>query len=164
MKADQQVFRIVHLVEAPEALPTLAQWFVEEWELWYGPDGAGDAEGDLAACASCDALPVCLVALSAEGDVLGTVALKTDSVGSELGVGPWLAAFLVGQGHRGKGVGRALVEAVEGEARRLGVKSIYTSVDAAVGARLVRRGWETFGNAESLRGDVVVYRRQLSQA
>lgn len=161
--ASQMDFRIAHLFEAPEALPTLARWFVEEWEPWYGPDGEGDAEGDLAVCASRDALPVCLVALSAGGDALGTVALRTESVGSELGVGPWLAAFLVGEEYRGRGVGRALAEAAEAEARRLGFESIYTSVDPATGARLAHRGWEPFGNSQSLRGEVTVYRRQLPQ-
>ena len=70
--------RILHLIDAPEAVPVLARWFVEEWEPWYGPDGAGDAQADLAACASRDELPICLVALSQEGDVLGTAALKPE--------------------------------------------------------------------------------------
>lgn len=111
-----------------------------------------------------DALPICLVALSAERDALSTVSLKSESVGSELGVGPWLAAFLIATGHRGKGVGRTLVAAVEGEARRLGFESIYTSVDTATGARLAARGWETFGASQSLRGGVTVYRRRLAEA
>jgi hypothetical protein len=34
--------------------------------------------------------------LNREGEVPGTAALKSESVGSEIGVGPWLAAVLVG--------------------------------------------------------------------
>ena len=105
--------RVVHLLEAPEAALTLARWFVEEWAPWYGPSGEGDAEGDLAACCRRDNLPICLVALGLDDEVLGTIALKAESVGSELGVGPWLAAFLVGIEHRSKGVGTALVAAME---------------------------------------------------
>ena len=158
--APRQKFRIVHLIDAPEATPTLAGWFVEEWTPWYGPEGQGDAESDLEACRSRDELPICLVALSVDGDVLGTAALKSDSVGDELGVGPWLAAMLVGKDHRGRGIGTALVEAIEGEARRLGFSTIYTSTRAQENIP-GRRGWQPFGESESLKGTVTVYRLQI---
>ena len=45
------------------------------------PNGPGDAKSDLAACRSRDELPICLVALSMDGEVLGTAALKSESVG-----------------------------------------------------------------------------------
>ncbi len=86
--------------------------------------------------------------------------LKTVSVGSEHGAGPWLAAVLVVEEHRGKGVGTALVAAVEEEAARLGFESLYTSTDTAAGI-LERRGWCRVGVTESLRGQVAVYRRDL---
>jgi len=153
--------RIVHLVEVPEVAPTLVRWFIEEWRPWYGPGGLGDAPGDLAACRSRDVLPICLVALNREGEVLGTAALKSESVGSEIGVGPWLAAVLVGTDHQDKGVGTALVKAIEEEAARLGFESIYTSTDTA--ARILeRRGWQAFGTAQSIRGEVAIYRRQIA--
>ena len=142
------------------AAPVLARWFVEEWTPWYGPDGPGDATSDLAACTGRDALPICLVALSMAGDVLGTVALKPESVGSEYGVGPWLVALLVGKDHRGQGVGTALVDAIEAEAHRLGFASIYTSTDTAE-SLMERRSWHAVGKTESLRGPIKVYRRRL---
>ena len=155
-------FRIVHLIDAPEAAPTLAKWFIEEWTPWFGPDGQGDAESDLEACRSREELPICLVALNGDGEVLGTAALKSDSVGGELGVGPWLAAMLVGTDHRGGGIGAALVEAIEEEARRLGFSSIYTSTEPAESIP-GRRGWQAFGDSESLKGPVTVYRLQIRE-
>ncbi len=152
--------RIAHLVDVPEAAQTLALWFIEEWTPWYGPGGAGNAEEDLAACCSRDTLPICLVALDENDNVLGTAALKSDSVGSELGVGPWLAAILVGKPHRRQGIGSALVAAIEGEAARLGFDAIYTSTDAA-SAMVERRGWQVFGATQSLRGPITVYRLQI---
>ncbi len=56
-------FNDVHLVDALEALPCIARWFVAEWAPWYGPDGPGDAESDLKACRSRSEVPLCLVAL-----------------------------------------------------------------------------------------------------
>ncbi len=156
----RQRLRIVHLLEAPEAAPTLARWFAEEWAPWYGPDGPGDAQRDLAACSSRNELPICLLALNGDGDLLGTAALKSESIGSERGDGPWLAALLVAKTHRGLGVGTALVEAIEREARRLGFAALYTSTDSAVGM-LERRGWQSFGSSVSLKGPVTIYRRQV---
>jgi GNAT superfamily N-acetyltransferase len=151
---------IVHVLDAPEAVPTLARWFVEEWSPWYGPDGPGDAQADLAACSSRSELPICLVALNGDNDALGTAALKSESVGSELGVGPWLAALLVGREYRGKGVGSSLVEAIEGEAYRLGFTSIYTSSENDE-ILMTRRGWKAIGTTASLKGPITVYRREL---
>lgn len=95
-----------------------------------------------------------------DGEVLGTAALKSESVGSELGLGPWLAAVLVGKGHRGRGVGMALVKAIEEEAARLGFDSIFTSTDTAKGI-LERRGWQAYGTTETLRGPATIYRWQV---
>lgn len=154
--------RIVHLCDVPSAAPILARWFVEEWGPWYGPGGAGNAESDLAACRSRDALPICLVALSSTGEVRGTAALKSESLGSDAGVGPWLAAVLVGREHRGKGVATALIAAIEKEAARLGVASLYASTDSAEQI-LRRRGWRKFAVTESLRGPVAVYRLAIGR-
>ena len=150
---------LVHLADAPEWAPALERWYIAEWMPWYGPDGAGDAKADLAACVSREALPICLLALNEDGALIGAAALKAESVGSELGVGPWLAAVLVDAAHRGRGVGRALVEAIEREAARLGFTAIYTSTDTA-GRILERRGWRDVGEAQSLRGGVRIYRWQ----
>ncbi|MFQ5955865.1 MAG: GNAT family N-acetyltransferase [Kiloniellales bacterium] len=153
--------RIVHLTEAAEVTPTLVRWFIDAWTPWYGPDGEGDAEQDLAACHSRDSLPICLVALGPDGEPLGTAALKSESAGSELGVGPWLAALLVGPVHRGRGVGTALIAAIEAEARRLGFPAIYVSTNVAEGL-FRRRGWQPFATTSSLWGPVTVYRFPVS--
>jgi N-acetylglutamate synthase-like GNAT family acetyltransferase len=100
--------------------------------------------------------------LDDDGTVLGTAALKKESVGSELGLGPWLAAFYVPIEHRKRGIGSALVEAIENKARNFGIQSIFVSTDAA--ANIVRRrGWTLLESpAESLRGPVAVYKLRLS--
>ena len=92
--------------------------------------------------------------------MVGTASLKNESVGSELGVGPWLAAVLVRREHRNEGIGTALVLACEHEATRLGFSELYTSTDTAAGI-LRRRGWTVFGATNSLRGPIAVFQRQL---
>ncbi len=153
--------KIVHLLDRPQILPVLADWFIGEWRPWYGPDGKGDAKADLSACNNRDTLPVCLVALDDAGEALGTIAIRETSVGSGLAQGPWLTGLYVAPEHRGKGVGTALVAALEREAARLHFKAVYTSTDAADGI-MRRRGWESIGSAQSLRGEVAVFRRDLA--
>ena len=121
MRSDLQ---IVHLTEVPEVVPTLVDWFTAEWAPWYGPEGEGNVEADLAACLNRQALPICLVAFDKSKQMVGTASLKDDSVGSEYGVGPWLAGLLVGGAFRRAGVGSALVAAIESEAGRLELEQI----------------------------------------
>lgn len=97
------------------------------------------------------------------GQPLGAAALKSDSTGSDVAEGPWLAALLVGPEHRGRGVATALVQAIEEEARRLGFAAVYTSTDAAAGI-MVRLGWQPVGATDSLRGRITVFRRELQSA
>ncbi|MEZ4224760.1 MAG: GNAT family N-acetyltransferase [Polyangiaceae bacterium] len=149
---------VEYLLTCPELLPTLAQWFRAEWEPYYGKSGPGDAEEDLSASMRRDELPLCLVAL--EGDaLLGTISLGASSI-SHPQCTPWGRALLVAPFARGRGVGSALVAAVEVEARRLGYAELFMSTDSA--NRIVeRRGWKAIDTAPSLRGPVTVYRCTL---
>ncbi len=152
--------RLRHLTDVPDAVPVLVRWFVEEWEPYYGPDGPGDAEVDLRAAKTRDDLPICLVAVDDGGDVLGTAALKANSIPSHAHLTPWLGAVLVAPAHRRTGVGTALIGGIEEEARRLGFERIYVATDTAV-AIIERRGWRMFDEAPTLRGVVGVYRLEL---
>ena len=154
---------IVHLLEVPQQIPVLVDWFIAEWESWYGAEGSGNAEQDLAACCDRDRIPLCLVALDTNDELLGTAALRAESVGSKLGDGPWLTGFLVEPEHRRKGIGTALVAAIEAETGRLGFDAVYVSTDTA-GYLFERRCWQAAGPASSLRGPVTVYCRSLKSA
>ena len=154
--------KTLHLFERPEFTSTLVHWFMDEWEPYYGRTGPGNAKKDLEACAGLDTLPICLIALDERDRLLGTIALKETSVGSELDVGPWLAALLVDLQYQGRGVGPVLIEAIASEAARLGFKKIYTSgqPDDAV---FQSQGWSPYGETESLRGPLIVYERVLDR-
>jgi GNAT superfamily N-acetyltransferase len=150
-------FRCVRLTDAAFAEPILVTMFLAEWEPYYGPRGPGDAEADVRACLSPDRLPIAVVALDADDQVLGTAALKTDSVGAELGVGPWLAALLVAPEHRRNGIGSALVTAIEAEAWNRGYEALYCATGSAR-RLLTRRGWQAYGVTRALSGRLIVYR------
>ncbi len=153
-------FQIRLLAEESSVLPGLAEWFVAEWPSYYGKAGPGNALSDLADSMNHDRLPLALVAMGDAGRVMGTAALKATSLGGEVAPGPWLAAMLVGPDHRGRGVGSALVEAIEGAAKRLGYSVLYSSTDS-LEHLLIRRGWEEIGATDSLRGAICIYRKIL---
>ena len=153
-------YEIVYLADARDSIPALADLFVEEWAPYYGPGGPGDATADLEECCNIDSVPLALVAMSGEGTVLGTAALKSGSVGDDLCDGPWLAALVVVPGHRGAGCGSALIAAIERRAKHLGYPGLACSTDA--GEKILRRrGWTHIGHSDSLRGSVPVYRLEF---
>jgi GNAT superfamily N-acetyltransferase len=66
-----------------------------------------------------------VIVAEVDGDVVGIVHLQvTPAIERERPAGQ-LGALVVDEGHRGQGIGRALVEAVEQEARLRGCELIY---------------------------------------
>ncbi len=127
------------LADNPEQVPVLAGWFEAEWGFYYGKGGRGDARTDLDAYSGRDALPVAVVAIE-RGELRGIAALKATSIASHGHLSPWAAAGLVQPEHRGRGIGSALVGAVEGLARRFGYARLYCGTSTA-GTLLERRRW-----------------------
>ena len=150
---------IALLADVMEAISVLARAFTEEWEPYYGARGPGDATGDLTACCNREDIPLALVALDDKAQVLGTAALKPDPIETHRHLGPWLAALLVLPGHRGMGVGTALVTAIEDEARRLQYGAIYTATRKS--SRLIT-GWDLVDDGvPTLREPTTIFRRNL---
>ena len=148
------------LADAAEAVPILAEWFVAEWEPYYGPGGPGDAVADLTACLNRDEIPLAVAAFAPDGGLTGTAALKATSAGGDLHAGPWLAALLVRPDFHKRGIGTALIEAIRQQARRLGYSELACSTDTGE-AMLQRQGWQRIGETQTLRGIIPVYRLGL---
>ncbi len=128
------------LCEHTEVLPTLAQWFEDEWPSWYGDGGHGNAAADLRHYASAEGLPRGLVAFEEE-QVCGVAVLKSDSIASHAHLSPWAAAALVERSKRGRGIGARLITALECEACALGYDRIFCGTSTAR-SLLQRCGWE----------------------
>ncbi len=152
---EQPDIQIQYLADMPEALPALVDWFLAEWEPYYGTDGPGDAKADLRESMNRDELPICLLAIDGTGALAGTISLKAESI-SHRELTHWGAAFLVAPTRRRQGIGTALVAALEDQARKLGFKRIYMSTDAA-SAIVDGRDWRALDTTESLRGTISVY-------
>jgi GNAT superfamily N-acetyltransferase len=151
--------RMAYLAEHPEVLPRLREWLEAEWPRWYGPGGPGDAEADLRAYSGRDDLPIGIVAF--EGDALvGVMALKASSVAIHPALGPWASAGLVRPEARGRGVGAALLHALEDVARGLGHARIYSGTSTSA-TLLERAGWRYREHVDVDGEAVAIYEKAL---
>ena len=145
-----------------DALPVLAAWFKSEWPDWYGPGGPGNAEQDLLAYAHHGSLPVGVVAFH-RGALCGVAALKAQSIPSHAHLAPWAAAGFVEPSLRGRGIGAALLAALEVEARLLGYAALYCGTSVA-GNLLARAKWRFIESVELAGKQVGVYEKALDIA
>lgn len=156
-----QEFTIIYLADAREFVVPLAPLFIEEWEPYYGRQGPGDAETDLNDCCNKDEIPLALVAVDADGEILGTASLKAKSIDTHRHLGPWLATLFVVERHRGRGINAALVAAIEENAVRLGFERIYVGA-RGVTSSMRENGWMLLDEVSSMRGPIEIYEKELS--
>ena len=83
---------------------------------------------------------VALVA-KADGEPVGTCILAESEIEPNHDVSPWLAGLFVVPEYRGKGVGAALVRAIEDQARQRELSRVYLYTTHAVGF-YKRLGWK----------------------
>jgi GNAT superfamily N-acetyltransferase len=132
---------IAYLADHEEAVGELAQWFHGEWSYLYPDKTMDDVKNGIAERTNRDCVPMALVAL--EGAILaGTVCLKTHDMDTRLDLSPWLAGLYVAGPWRGRGIGTALVKAVEQKAIALGIRRLYLYTPSAE-VFYLRMAWRT---------------------
>lgn len=117
-----------HLHRRPEHLATVAGWIYREF--WEGRDGYAqrDLEVLLSHAVDPDRIPLSLLALE-DGVPVGTVNLIEHDHSKRPELTPWLAALVVIEQYRGRGIGSALVKRLLAEAERIGVSTLYLGAD-----------------------------------
>jgi len=133
--------RIVNLADFPEHVPTVAGWVYGEWGH-LTPGLTETRQGEIVrAQLHHDRVPLTLLALDGASPA-GTAALIAHDMTGRPELTPWLAAVYVSPEHRRRGIGAALVSAIEREAARLAVStlSLFTPDQESFYARL---GWTT---------------------
>ena len=150
---------IDYLADHQEVVPLLKEWFEQEWEPYYGLKGPGNAEEDLFTCSRRDTPPIALIAMW-EGEVCGTVSLKSESIATHTHLTPWVAALLVSPSCRGRGIGTALISQTERLAKSLGFNKIYFGGRRTENT-LVANGWNVVEDIEYLVGGGSIYVKSL---
>jgi GNAT superfamily N-acetyltransferase len=134
------MIEIAFLVDYPETIPTLNQWFRAQWPVYYAKRTPADIARDFYSEAKRTGLPIRLVAF-ADGALAGTITLRDQAISTWPQYHPGLGGLFVGEQHRSRGIGTALVKAGMQLAGEQGYKSIYTATTAARGI-LERLEWQ----------------------
>src|SRR5213082_2780177 len=134
---------ISYLIEHPEYIPQLAQWLFEEWDAILGEKTPEVRIKKLQTHLNRDELPIAWVA-HADGQLLGTAALRVHDLEGREDLTPWLGGVFDGALFRRQGIVAALCATVEHDARSRGIQTFYLlTVDKqAWGSRL---GWTPLG-------------------
>ena len=102
---------------------------------------------------------VVLVA-KADGEPIGTCLLAESEIEPNHDVSPWLAGLFVVPEYRGKGVGAALVRAIEDQARQRELSRVYLYTTHAVGF-YKRLGWKVMDRTNWQGFDTALMVRDL---
>src|SRR6266550_2160897 len=116
--------QISYLIEHPEYIPRLAQWLFEQWNSILGEETTDGRIKKLKTHMNRDKLPIAWVA-HANGQLLGTAALRVHDVEGREDLTPWLGGVFVGTQFRRQGIGAVLCATVEHEARSRGIQTLY---------------------------------------
>jgi GNAT superfamily N-acetyltransferase len=135
--------RISYLIDHPEYIPQLAQWLFEQWDAILG-EGTPEARiKKLNAHMNREKLPIAWIA-HANGQLMGTAALRVHDLEGREDLTPWLAGVFVGSQFRRRGIGAALCATVEAAARSRGIETLYLfTLDKQ--AWYSRLGWRVLG-------------------
>src|SRR4026208_528556 len=104
------------LLEHPEYIPQLAQWLFDQWGSILGEKTPDARIKKLNAHMNRDQLPIAWVA-HANGQLLGTAALRVHDLEGREDLTPWLGGVFVGSHFRRRGIGEALCITAENAAR-----------------------------------------------
>ena len=143
--------RIALLDEDADVVALLARWFKAQWPEHYEGRGVPDIERDFREAR----LPV-LVAYQ-DTAAIGTVALRPQALDGFAHLAPGLGGLYVSQGHRGRGVGSALVREAMRIARQLRHREMYAATVHA-GRLFERLGWQAAQSVRQGSQDIAVYR------
>ena len=99
-----------------------------------------------------------------EGDrPLGTISLLEESVGTHKHLTPWLGGLYVREDARRLGIGKRLIEAAVGEARKLGVEQLFIGIRQAEGYYL-KLGWVLVKRMDYYGEEVAIMRLDLRRS
>jgi predicted N-acetyltransferase YhbS len=133
-------YQIVHLRDQPQHLTTIAEWIHRQWWSETGTP-VESIERWLSTHLDESGFPTTLIAV-ADSEVIGSVTLHETEAEDRPVYRPYLGALFVKPGHRGRGLGQALVRAVEAHASRLGHATIYLNASDATASLYEKLGWQ----------------------
>jgi len=134
------MIKVTFLVDYPETIPMLVQWFRAQWPKYYAERTQMDIAQDFHAEANRNVMPVRLLAFL-DRELAGTITLREHANRAVPEYCPGLGGLFVVEQYRGRGIGTELVKAGMQLAQEQGYIKIYTTTLTAQGI-LNRLGWQ----------------------
>lgn len=159
---------INYLSDCKWTIPVLAKELYSQWSSILTFEGQNEETviWELFARATGDSLPLAFVAFI-EGQPAGTVSLlPEDMEGGSLSrsiqiMTPWLADLFVIPEYRGRGIGSALIERIEAEAKSLGFDIIYLYTEDCINL-YDSLGWIVLEKTRYAELNVTIMEKKLS--
>lgn len=149
----------VQVIRASQAPPAALHAVAEQLVAVFGhayPEWTVDAARD--ELANDVGLPISVIAME-QGRAIGCGSLLADDeVDAWKDFGPWLGNLWVDPAHRGRGVGRILVDTLTDLAQHAGAVRLHLVTDNAADW-YARMGWESLGDASVHGHTMTVMRR-----
>jgi predicted N-acetyltransferase YhbS len=117
-------FEIDYLARHERYLPLIAEWQLAEFGYLNPADTLEGRAARLGDALQTDGLPLALVAVSKEGQLVGSASVLASTV-THRHLSPWLSSVFVPSAFRGHGIASALSLRAVKEAQRLGFETLY---------------------------------------
>lgn len=161
MSAPLRPMQIQYLADRPDAVPTVARWYYDEWGH-KDPTNSFELTCErLAGKLNKDRLPLPIIAVDTGRTVIGTAQLKRH----EMDIFPdrefWLGSIYVAPSARGCGLATTLVNKIVELAVEFQVKELWLQTEALNGGLYARLGWKIVEQLEDKGTKVAVMLRDM---
>ena len=152
--------KLEYLADHPELLPTVAQWYFEEWGYLSEEKTLEQDIQRLQIYQNKDKVPLMLLAVE-EGALLGAAQLKF----REMSIYPekehWVGGVYVAEAHRGKGIARQILVALIAIAKSLKIETLYLQTEYLNGGLYGRMGWTSIEQVNYRGIEVLVMEKSI---
>lgn len=155
--------RFEYLVDRENLLPTVAEWYFEEWGYLDEGNTLDKDMKKLQVYLNKDEIPLMLLATDAN-EALGVVQLKFHEMSIYPDKTHWLGGVYVSKEHRGKGIARQIILELILIAEKLSVRTLYLQTEDLTGGLYRKMGWLPIEQVNYNGVEVLVMEKKLNNA
>ena len=154
--------KIDYLAEHPDFIPTFSKWFLREWRDFYGDKSWEVVAETFYKRLNRNRIPLSLVAFE-DDSPFGTISLLEESISTHKHLTPWLGGLYVCEEQRRHGIGKQLIEAAVGEARKLGIEQLFIGIRRAEDYYM-KLGWKFVERTTYHEEEIIIMRLDLGSS
>lgn len=152
--------RYIYLADKPELLPTLADWFYDEWGRNNARMSPERMRSVLEEFLNTDKIPLTIITMR-NSEPIGSATLKIQEMETHRQYLYWLGGVYVHPQYRRQGVGSRLVNYTAAKAKSLEVEELYLYTRSHEGF-YARLGWQVIERPLYHERSATIMKRNLS--